>query len=71
MSHDNMFISLFDSFLRSCMDIIKLFFGLRTYQPNHMEEGTIWFDKELRIADEDIVVDRCHFFWDLQWMMTS
>jgi len=44
--------------LRSCMGIAKLFFGLRTHKPIHMEEPTMLFDKELREAVEDIVVGR-------------
>ncbi|MCI50113.1 hypothetical protein A2U01_0071357, partial [Trifolium medium] len=40
---------------RSCMGIAKLFFGLRTCQPIHMEEASMLFDKELRGAVEDIV----------------
>ena len=55
--------------LRSCMGIAKLFFGLRTCQPIHMEEATMLFDKELREAVEDIVVDGGPFFGDLQWRM--
>ncbi|GKB61712.1 hypothetical protein Tco_0917898 [Tanacetum coccineum] len=31
--------------LRSCMGIFKLFFGLGTCQPVHMEEATLFFDK--------------------------
>jgi len=52
--------------LRSCMGIAKLFFGLRTCQPIHMEEATMLFDKELCEAVEDIVVDGGPFFGDLQ-----
>jgi hypothetical protein len=52
--------------LRSCMGIAKLFFGLRTCQPIHMEEVTVLFDKELRAAVEDIVVGGGPFFGDLQ-----
>lgn len=33
--------------LWSCMDITKLFFGLRMRQLIHMKEINIWFDKEL------------------------
>nr|GFA08648.1 putative reverse transcriptase domain-containing protein [Tanacetum cinerariifolium] len=31
--------------LRSCMGIAKLFFSLRTYQPVHMEEAALFFNK--------------------------
>ncbi|GJS29937.1 putative reverse transcriptase domain-containing protein [Tanacetum coccineum] len=41
--------------LRSCMDISKLFFGLRTCQPVHMEEATLFFDKGLRGSIDNIV----------------
>ncbi|GKA41099.1 hypothetical protein Tco_0733692 [Tanacetum coccineum] len=34
--------------LRSCMGIAKLFFGLRTCQPVHMEEAALFFDKASR-----------------------
>ncbi|XP_052626824.1 uncharacterized protein LOC128133428 [Lactuca sativa] len=34
--------------LRSCMGIAKLFFGLRTCQPIHIEEAALSFDKGLR-----------------------
>ncbi|GKB81617.1 hypothetical protein Tco_0948512 [Tanacetum coccineum] len=34
--------------LRSCMSIAKLFFGLRTCQPVHMEEAALFFDKASR-----------------------
>jgi len=57
--------------LRSCMGIAKLFFGLRTCQPIHMEEAVMLFDKELREVVEDIVVDRGPFFGDLQWRLAS
>ncbi|GKD86610.1 hypothetical protein Tco_1357764 [Tanacetum coccineum] len=42
--------------LRSCMGIAKLFFGLRTYQPVHMEEEALFFDKGLRGSIENIMV---------------
>ncbi|GJR17450.1 putative reverse transcriptase domain-containing protein [Tanacetum coccineum] len=42
--------------LRSCMGIAKLFFGLRTCQPVHMEEATLFFNKGLRGSIENIVV---------------
>ncbi|CAK8540549.1 unnamed protein product [Lathyrus sativus] len=35
---------------------------LRMYKPNHMEEATIWFDKELGREVEDIVVGSGPFF---------
>ena len=57
--------------LRSCKGIAKLFFGLRTCQPIHIEEAVILFDKELREAVEDIVVGGGPFFGDLQWRMAS
>ncbi|MCI13054.1 hypothetical protein A2U01_0034166, partial [Trifolium medium] len=57
--------------LRSCMGIAKLFFGLRTCQPVYIEDATILFDKELRGAVEDIVVDGGPFFEDLQWRISS
>jgi hypothetical protein len=53
--------------LRSCMGIAKLFFGLRTCQPIHVEEAAMLFDKELRGAIEDIVVVGGPYFGDLQW----
>ena len=57
--------------LRSCMGITKLFFGLRTCQPVHMEGVAAWFDKELRGSIEDIVVCGGPFFGDLQWRVAS
>lgn len=57
--------------LRSCMGIAKLFFGLRTCQPVHMEEATMLFDKELCGAVEDIVVCKGPFFGDLHWRLSS
>jgi len=57
--------------LRSCMGIFKLFFGLRTSQPIHMEEAARLLDKELREAVEDIVVGGGLFFGDLQWRLAS
>ncbi|KAK2402907.1 hypothetical protein QL285_052393 [Trifolium repens] len=57
--------------LRSCMGIAKLFFGLKTCQPVHMEEAAILFDKGLRGAVEDIVVSGGPFFGDLQWRISS
>ncbi|MCI50682.1 hypothetical protein A2U01_0071926, partial [Trifolium medium] len=53
------------------MGIVKLFFGLRTCQPIHMEDAAILFDKGLRGAVEDIVVDGGPFFGDLQWRLAS
>lgn len=44
------------------MGITKLFFGLKACQPNHTEKITIWFDKELRMTIEDIIVGEGHFF---------
>ncbi|GJR15355.1 hypothetical protein Tco_0798007 [Tanacetum coccineum] len=41
--------------LRSCMGIAKLFFGLRTCQPVHMEEATLFFEKDFLLA---IPIDR-------------
>lgn len=32
-----------------------------------MEEASIWFDKELRMEVEDIMVDEGLLFGDLQW----
>ncbi|KAI3778249.1 hypothetical protein L2E82_07407 [Cichorium intybus] len=57
--------------LRSCMGIAKLFFGLRTCQPVHMEEAALFFDKGLRGSIEDIVVCGGPFFGDFQWRMVS
>jgi hypothetical protein len=51
--------------LRSCMGIAKLFFGLRTCQPIHMEETTMLFDRELHEAVDDILVGGGPFFGDL------
>jgi len=48
------------------MGIAKLFFGLRTCQPIHMEEAAMLFDKELHEAVEDIVVGGGSFCRDLQ-----
>jgi hypothetical protein len=36
-----------------------------------MEEATVLFDKELRAADENIVVGGGPFFGDLQWRLAS
>ncbi|GJW29614.1 hypothetical protein Tco_0046489 [Tanacetum coccineum] len=41
--------------LPSCMGIAKLFFGLRTCQPAHMEEAALFFDKDLGTSIENIV----------------
>ena len=57
--------------LRSCMGIAKMFFGLRTCQPEHLEHATTWFDKGLRGSIEDIVVGGGPFFGDLQWRLAS
>ncbi|KAK2458086.1 hypothetical protein QL285_005285 [Trifolium repens] len=53
------------------MGIAKLFFGLRTCQPIHVEEAAMLFDKELRGAVEEIVVGGGPYFGDLQWRVTS
>ncbi|KAL6521158.1 hypothetical protein OROGR_017727 [Orobanche gracilis] len=55
--------------LRSCMGIAKLFFGLRTCQPEHMEEAASFFDRGLRGSIEDIVVCGGPFFGDIQWRL--
>nr|GEV44048.1 reverse transcriptase domain-containing protein [Tanacetum cinerariifolium] len=55
--------------LRSCMGIGKLLFGLRTCQPVHMEEASLFFDKSLRRSIENIVVCGGPFFGDLQWQL--
>ncbi|GJV03634.1 hypothetical protein Tco_1337203 [Tanacetum coccineum] len=57
--------------LRSCMGIAKLFFGLKTCQPIHMEEAALFFDKGLRWSIENIVVCGGPFFGDLQWRLAS
>ncbi|KAJ0545394.1 hypothetical protein HanIR_Chr08g0349381 [Helianthus annuus] len=57
--------------LRSCMGIVKLFFGLRTCQPVHMEDAALFFDKGLREAIEELVVCGGPFFGDLQWRLAS
>ncbi|XP_022031302.1 uncharacterized protein LOC110932259 [Helianthus annuus] len=57
--------------LRSCMGIAKLFFGLRTCQPVHVEDATMFFDKGLREAIEELVVCGGPFFGDLQWRLAS
>ena len=57
--------------LRSCMGIAKLFFGLRTCQPEHMVEAASFFDQGLREAIEDIVVCGGPFFGDIQWRLAS
>ncbi|XP_052622301.1 uncharacterized protein LOC128127679 [Lactuca sativa] len=51
--------------LRSCMGIAKLFFGLRTCQPVHMEDAALLFDNGLCRTIEDIVVCGGPFFGDL------
>ncbi|MCI24618.1 hypothetical protein A2U01_0045803, partial [Trifolium medium] len=53
------------------MGIAKLYFGLKTSQPIHMEEATVLFDKELQAAIEDSVVEGGLFFGDLQWSAAS
>ncbi|KAJ0759599.1 putative exostosin [Helianthus annuus] len=57
--------------LRSCMGIAKLFFGLRTCQPVHMEDAALFFDKGLRETIEELVVCGGPFFGDLQWRLAS
>ncbi|GJY45228.1 putative reverse transcriptase domain-containing protein [Tanacetum coccineum] len=57
--------------LRSCMGIAKLFFGLRTCQPVHMEEAALFFEKGLRGSIENIVVCGGPLFGDLQWRLSS
>ncbi|GJS40576.1 putative reverse transcriptase domain-containing protein [Tanacetum coccineum] len=57
--------------LRSCMGIVKLFFGLRTCQPVHMEKAALFFDKGLRGSVENIVVCEGPFFGDFQWSLAS
>ena len=51
--------------IHSCIGISKLFFGLRTYQPIHIEEADLLFVNGLREAIEDIVVCGGPFFGDL------
>nr|GEU73243.1 putative reverse transcriptase domain-containing protein [Tanacetum cinerariifolium] len=51
--------------LRTCMGIAKLFFGLRTCQPVHMEEAALFFDKGLHGSIENILVCGGSFFGDL------
>nr|GEY41154.1 putative reverse transcriptase domain-containing protein [Tanacetum cinerariifolium] len=51
--------------LRSCMGIAKLFFGLRTCQPVHMDEATLFLDNGLCGSIENIVVCGGPFFGDL------
>ncbi|GJX86078.1 hypothetical protein Tco_0336852 [Tanacetum coccineum] len=51
--------------LQSCMGISKLFLGLRTSQPVHMEKSALFFDKGLRGSIENIVVCGGPFFGDL------
>nr|GEW99939.1 putative reverse transcriptase domain-containing protein [Tanacetum cinerariifolium] len=57
--------------LRSCMGISKLFFDLKTCQPVHVKEATLFFDKGLRRSIENIVVCGGPFFGDLQWQLAS
>ncbi|GJU04921.1 hypothetical protein Tco_1121351 [Tanacetum coccineum] len=57
--------------LRSCMGIAKLFFGLRTCQPVHMDDAALFFDKGLHGSIENIVVCGGPFFGDLQWRLAS
>ncbi|GJR93619.1 hypothetical protein Tco_0265793 [Tanacetum coccineum] len=51
--------------LRSCMGIAKLFFGLRTCQPIHMEETTLFFDKAKVVSSYAFVASRAQS-WVLQ-----
>ncbi|GJX05323.1 putative reverse transcriptase domain-containing protein [Tanacetum coccineum] len=57
--------------LQSCMGIAKLFFGLRTCQPVHIEDAALFFDKGLRGSIENIVAYGGPFFGDLQWRLAS
>ncbi|XP_052620805.1 uncharacterized protein LOC128126746 [Lactuca sativa] len=51
--------------LHSCMGFAKLFFGLRTCQPMHIEDATLFFDKGLHGSIEDMVVCGGPFFGDI------
>ena len=53
------------------MGIAKLFFGLRTCQPIHIEEVALFFDKGLRRSIEDMMVCGGPFFGDIQWRLAS
>ncbi|KAJ0885045.1 hypothetical protein HanPSC8_Chr10g0440881 [Helianthus annuus] len=53
------------------MGVAKLLFGLRTCQPQLMEDAASRFDDGLRKAIEDIVVGGGPFFGDLQWRLAS
>ncbi len=57
--------------LRSCMGIAKMFFGLRTCPPAHIEEASLLFDQGLREAVEGLVVCGGPFFGDLQWRLAT
>nr|GEW48465.1 reverse transcriptase domain-containing protein [Tanacetum cinerariifolium] len=57
--------------LGSCMGIAKLFFGLKTGQPVHMEEADLFVDKGLLGSIENMVVCGEPFFGDLQWRLAS
>ena len=57
--------------LRSCMGVAKMFFGMRTCQPEHLEQAATYFDSGLRGACEDIMVSGGSFFGDLQWRLAS
>ncbi|GJW90618.1 putative reverse transcriptase domain-containing protein [Tanacetum coccineum] len=57
--------------LRSCMGIAKLFFGLRTCQPVHMEKVALFFNNGLRGSIENIVVCGGPFFGYLRWSLAS
>jgi hypothetical protein len=47
------------------MGITNFCFGPRTCQPIYLEETVVLFDKELRVAVENIVVGGGPFFVDL------
>ena len=53
------------------MGITKIFFGLRTCQPVHMEEVAILFDNGLCREIEDFVVCGGPFFGNIQWRIAS
>lgn len=43
----------------------KFFFGVRTCQPIHMEENTLFFNKQLQWLFDDLVVCKGSFFGDI------
>jgi hypothetical protein len=53
------------------MGITNFCFGPRACQPIYLEETVVLFDKELRVAVENIVVGGGPFFVDLQWRIAS